>query len=104
MTAVAFVGMVGRRGPSGRTRVFSAWKNIMGDKRTRLGSTMGSARQRKGVSIYTNSRVLKKYKSDNMYTYAEYDSAAASGSDDPDADWPLIARRLNGSSGYCPIG
>ena len=60
-------------------RVFSAWKNIMGDKRTRLGSK----RQREEVSIYTNSRVLKKCKSD---MYAEYDSAVASGSDDSDAD------------------
>ena len=60
-------------------RVFSAWKNIMGDKRTRLGSK----RQREEVSIYTNSRVLKKYKSD---MYAEYDSAVASGSDDSDAE------------------
>ena len=62
-------------------RVFSAWKSIMGDKRTRLGSK----RQREEVSIYTNSSVymLKKYKSD---MYAEYDSAVASGSDDSDAD------------------
>ena len=61
-------------------RVFSAWKNILGDivKRTRLGSN----RQREEVSIYTNSRVSKKYKSD---MYEEYDSAVASGSDDSDA-------------------
>jgi len=60
-------------------RVFSAWKLIMGDKRTSLGSK----RQREQVSIYTNSRVLKKYKSD---LYADYDSAVASGSDDSDSD------------------
>ena len=41
-------------------RVFSARKNIMGDKRTRIGSK----RQRGEVSIYTNSRVLKKFESD----------------------------------------
>ena len=43
-------------------RVFSAWKHIMGDKRTRLGSK----RQREEVSIYTNSRVLKKFKSEQV--------------------------------------
>jgi len=60
-------------------RVFSAWKHIMGDKRTRLSSK----RQREEVSIYTNSRVLKKFKCD---MYADYDSAVASGSDDSDPD------------------
>ena len=40
-------------------RAFSAWKNIMCNKRTRLGSK----RQREEVSMYTNSRVLNKCKS-----------------------------------------
>ena len=40
-----------------------------------------SARKRKLVSIQTDCRVLKKYKSER---YAEYDSAVASGSDDSD--------------------
>ena len=64
-------------------RVFSAWKHIMGDKRTRLGSKW----HREEVSIYTGSRVLKKFKSD-MYADYNCDSAVASGSDDSDADWP----------------
>ena len=54
----------------------------MGDKRTRLGSK----RQREEVSIYTNSRVLKKFESD---MYADNYSAVASGTDDSDADWPV---------------
>ena len=53
----------------------------MGDKRTRLGSK----RQREQVSIYTNSRVLKKFKAD---LHADYDSAVASGSNDSDSDGP----------------
>ena len=60
----------------------------MGAKRTCLGSKS----QREEVSIYMNSRVLKKYKSD-MYT--EYDSAVASGSDGSDAYCLLIAQHLN---------
>ena len=44
---------------------------------------LGSKRQREQVGIYTNSRVLKKYKSD---LYADCDSAVTSGSDDSDSD------------------
>ena len=62
-----------------RLLTFSAWKLIIGGKRTRLGSK----RQREQVSTYTNSSMLKKYNSD---VYADYGSAVASGSDDSDSD------------------
>ena len=64
-------------------RVSSAWKHniIMGDKRTRLGSK----RQREQISIYTHSRVLKKFKGD---PHADYEPAVAAGSDDSESDGP----------------
>ena len=67
--------------------VFSAWKHIMGDRRTRLGTKW----QRDEVGIYKNSRVLtlEKFESlidDIVYADYMYNSAVASGSDDSDAD------------------
>lgn len=41
-------------------RVFSGWKHIMGDRRTK----MSKKRQLDEVYIYTNHRVLKKFKGD----------------------------------------
>lgn len=52
-------------------RIFSAWKHIMGERRT----NMGKQRQLDEVSIYTNKRVMKKFMAE---MYADYDSAVSS--------------------------
>ena len=43
------------------SRIFSAWKHIMGERRTR----MGKKRQFDEVSIYTNKCIMKKFKIEN---------------------------------------
>ena len=47
------------------SRTFSAWTHIMGERRT----WVGKKRQVDEVSIYTNKRVLKKFKAEH---HAEY--------------------------------
>ena len=67
-------------------RVFSGWKHIMGEKRTR----MGKKRQLKQVCVYTNRRVMKRYKTD---LFVKCDSAVETSSDEEEeatAASPLV--------------
>lgn len=60
-------------------RIFSAWKHIMGERR----NNMGKDRQLDEVSIYTNKRVMKKFK---LEMYADYDSAVESSEEEDSVD------------------
>ena len=61
------------------SRIFSAWKHNMGERRSR----MGKKRKLDEVSIYTIKRIMKKFKTEN---YADYDSAVDSDSSSDDCD------------------
>ena len=57
---------------SANERVFSGWKHILGDRRTRLGKK----RQREEMYIYANSRMCKNAKKGEKTFAAECDEYA----------------------------
>ena len=67
--------------------IFSAWKHIMGERRTRTGKT--GHLDDVIMSIYTNKRVMKKFKAEH---HSDYDSAiGSSSSPGPELDGDLEA-------------